>query len=66
VINNIDLFDWVAMARIFAQPQFSQLQRLKFEIRGEVDKDEFVIAIRERLPECDKRGILCVSEGDGM
>lgn len=65
-IKNIDLFDWGAMAGVLGQPHFSRLKRLQFEIRGEVNRDELAIAIRERLPECDGRGILYVSECDRM
>lgn len=57
--ENLNVLDWDGLACIFAQQQFSSLKRVKVVVNGKLgDKEKAANWIRERLPDCEKRGIL--------
>jgi hypothetical protein len=60
IVEDLDPLDWDTMAKVFARPSFSRLQRIHFWVHvwGKVNKEEVRDSIRKKLPACDARGIL--------
>jgi len=61
--NDLNQIDWNMLAHIFAQPHFSRLKKIHFDIErvGCSDPGSPGIWIRRNLPACDARGILSTS-----
>jgi hypothetical protein len=52
--SQLDLIDWTGLAKVFTNPHFAGLRRLKFEVCGMGrDRDEVKGWIRRRLRECE-------------
>jgi hypothetical protein len=58
--KELDILDWDWMSNEFQKPAFLALRMVRFLVRGRFDSRAVKAAIREKLPDCDTRGILFV------
>jgi hypothetical protein len=58
IVEDLDSLDWDSMAKVFARPSFSRLQRIHFRVWGVMNREQALDSIRKKLPACDARGIL--------
>src|ERR1700691_3827124 len=59
-LEGLDRLDWNWMSNAFQRPPFLALRMVRFCVRGRLDPSAVEVTIKQRLTNCDARGIVYV------